>query len=169
MTFLSVSAVLNWTSTAYALVRKNGVKKAVVVFGDGFRGLDNWQGELTGYSDMALDVHQYVIFNTNQIVYNHTEKIKYACNGWTDQTLRSMNTATGYGPTMVAEWSQADTDCAKHLTNVGWGNRWTGTLITGNASLDITTRDARSPTSSAIAIRQIRIRAGGPIRTSSSC
>ena len=38
-----------------------------------------------------------------------------------------MDTSTGYGPTMFAEWSQADTDCAKHLTNVGWGNRWEGT------------------------------------------
>ena len=139
MTFLSVPSVLNWTTTAYAMVRKNGVKKAIVVFGDGFRGLNNWQGELTGYSDLALDVHQYVIFNTNQIVYNHSEKISYACQGWTQQTLQSMNTATGYGPTLIAEWSQADTDCAQYLTNVGWGNRWTGTLLTGNASQDITT------------------------------
>ena len=29
----------------------------------------------------ALDVHQYVIFNTNQIVYNHSAKIEYACSG----------------------------------------------------------------------------------------
>ncbi|KAH8897065.1 glucan 1,3-beta-glucosidase 2 [Thozetella sp. PMI_491] len=139
MTFLSVPSVLNWTATAYAMVRKNGVNKAVVVFGDGFRGLDNWQGELTGYSDMALDVHQYVIFNTNQIVFNHTQKVAYACDGWTDQTLRSMDTTTGYGPTLMAEWSQADTDCAQYLTNVGWGNRWTGTLVTGNPASDITT------------------------------
>ena len=46
-------------------------------------------------------------------------KIEYACDGWTKQTQESMNTATGFGPTLIAEWSQADTDCAKHLTNVG--------------------------------------------------
>lgn len=144
MTFLSATAVTAWTENAYKLVRKNGVSDAVIVFGDGFMGLANWQGKLTGLDNLALDVHQYVIFNTNQIVYNHTTKIKYACDGWTQQTTQSMNTATGFGPTLVAEWSQADTDCAKYLTNVGWGNRWTGTLSTGNASEDILT--PRCPT-----------------------
>ena len=63
-----------------------------------------------------------------------TEKVDYACRGWTEQTETSMDTSTGYGPTLVAEWSQADTDCATYLNNVGWGNRWTGTYDTGNAS-----------------------------------
>ncbi|OIW25207.1 glycoside hydrolase [Coniochaeta ligniaria NRRL 30616] len=144
MTFLSASAVTAWTQQAYKLVRSNGVSDAIVVFGDGFMGLGNWQGKLQGLSGLALDVHQYVIFNTNQIVFNHTTKIKYACDGWTQQTEQSMDTATGFGPTLVAEWSQADTDCATHLTNVGWGNRWTGTYSTGNASTDILT--PRCPT-----------------------
>lgn len=144
MTFLSASAVTAWTAQAYDLVRKNGVSDAVVVFGDGFMGLGNWQGKLQGLSGLALDVHQYVIFNTNQIVFNHSAKIRYACDGWTQQTRLSMDSATGFGPTLVAEWSQADTDCAPHLTNVGWGNRWTGTYATGNASTDILT--PRCPT-----------------------
>lgn len=144
MTFLSESAVIDWTSSAYKLVRANGISDAVVVFGDGFMGLHNWQGKLTGLENLALDVHQYVIFNTNQIVFDHEAKVKYACDGWTKQTLQSMDTSTGFGPTLVAEWSQADTDCAKYLTNVGWGNRWTGTYKTGNASLDVDT--PRCPT-----------------------
>jgi glucan 1,3-beta-glucosidase len=144
MTYLSSDQVLQWTSDAYNLVRKNGVSDAVVVFGDGFRGLGNWQGELTSLSNAALDVHQYVIFNTNQIVFNHTAKIRYACEGWTEQTLQSMDRSTGFGPTLVAEWSQADTDCAKHLTNVGWGNRWTGTYVTPDGNGDVTT--PRCPT-----------------------
>lgn len=144
MTFLSVQEVLQWTEDAYNLVRQNGMGDAVVVFGDGFRGLHNWQGELTHLRNAALDVHQYVIFNTNQVVYNHSEKVRYACEGWSEQTRQSMDRSTGFGPTLVAEWSQADTDCARHLTNVGWGNRWTGTLITGDETLDVTT--PRCPT-----------------------
>ncbi|KAL2174472.1 glycoside hydrolase family 5 protein [Thermothelomyces heterothallicus CBS 202.75] len=144
MTFLDTGKVLQWTADAYALVRRNGVSDAVVVFGDGFRGLGNWQGELTGLDRAALDVHQYVIFNTNQIVFNHSEKVRYACEGWTEQTLESMDRATGFGPTLIAEWSQADTDCARHLTNVGWGNRWTGTYVTPDGSGDVTT--PRCPT-----------------------
>ncbi|KAJ4419762.1 hypothetical protein N0V82_004805 [Gnomoniopsis sp. IMI 355080] len=148
MTFIAPSEVLNWTTTVYSMVRANGLPNdTIVVFGDGFRGLDAWQGELTGYGDgLALDVHQYVIFNNAQIVYNHTEKVNYACEGWTEQTTESMDTSTGFGPTLVAEWSQADTDCAYNLNNVGWGNRWTGTYDTGNSSDPLEALTPRCPT-----------------------
>lgn len=136
MTYLSVSDVISWTQTAYQLIRKNGLQ-ALVIFGDGFMGLDNWRGAMPGHDDLVLDVHQYVIFNENQIDFTHQKKIQYACDGWTQQTQRSMDRTTGYGPTLFAEWSQADTDCARHLTNVGWGNRWEGTYNTGNASTSV--------------------------------
>ncbi|KAI0189645.1 glycoside hydrolase family 5 protein [Astrocystis sublimbata] len=138
MVRLSVEAVVSWTEEAFKLVRSNGVK-AQVVFGDGFMGLENWQGKLTGYPDLILDVHQYVIFNNDLIKFTHKKKIDYACTGWTQQAQVSLDTSTGYGPTMFAEWSQADTDCAKHLTNVGWGNRWTGTYDSGNSSSEALT------------------------------
>ncbi|KAI1380405.1 glycoside hydrolase family 5 protein [Hypoxylon crocopeplum] len=133
MVSLPAAAVTSWTTQAFDLVRKNGVA-ANVVFGDGFMGLANWQGKLAGMDGLVLDVHQYVIFNNDQIVYTHQKKVQYACDGWSQQTLQSMDTATGFGPTMFAEWSQADTDCANYLTNVGWGNRWTGTYDSGNVS-----------------------------------
>ncbi|KAJ2901637.1 glycoside hydrolase family 5 protein [Zalerion maritima] len=138
MTALKASDVVAWTEEAYALVKGNGVD-AIQVFGDGFMGLDNWQGMMTGYDNLALDVHQYLIFNTNQIVFTHEEKIKYACSGWSQQTEESMNTATGFGPTVFAEWSQADTDCTTHLNNVGQGNRWEGTYDTGDDLTSILT------------------------------
>ncbi|TGJ79398.1 hypothetical protein E0Z10_g9362 [Xylaria hypoxylon] len=134
MVSLSASAVVSWTEEAYKLVRGNGLTSAKVVFGDGFMGLENWQGLLTGYSDLILDVHQYVIFNNDLIKFTHQKKINFACADWTSQAEVSLDTSTGYGPTMFAEWSQADTDCAKYLTNVGWGNRWTGTYSQGNSS-----------------------------------
>lgn len=143
MVNLPADAVVSWTSDAYRVVRGNGFKNQIV-FGDGFMGLGNWQGKLQGLEGLVLDVHQYVIFNNDQIVYTHQKKVQYACDGWTEQTQQSMNRATGFGPTMFAEWSQADTDCAKHLTNVGWGNRWTGTYDSGNATLDALT--PRCPT-----------------------
>ncbi|QPG94445.1 hypothetical protein C2857_006082 [Epichloe festucae Fl1] len=143
MTYLKVAEVIQWTEDAYKIVRKNGVK-ALVVFGDGFMGLDNWQGLMTGYDDMVLDVHQYVIFNQDQINFSHQKKIQYACTGWTEQAQQSMDRKTGYGPTLFAEWSQADTDCAKHLTNVGWGNRWEGTYKSGDKSTEVLT--PRCPT-----------------------
>lgn len=138
MTELDVNDVLNWTTTAISTIRGNGID-GVIVFGDGFMGLDKWQGKLTNEPNLLLDVHQYVIFNTDQLVLNHSEKLNFACGGWTAQMKRSMNTATGFGPTMCGEWSQADTDCATYLNNVGIGSRWQGTLNTGNASTSILT------------------------------
>ncbi|KAI1343137.1 glycoside hydrolase family 5 protein [Xylariaceae sp. FL0016] len=138
MVNLDADRVTNWTTYAYNLVRKNGVE-ANIVFGDGFMGLANWQGKLTDMDGLVLDVHQYVIFNNGQIKYTHQEKVNYACTGWTEQAEESLDTTTGYGPTMFAEWSQADTDCANQLNNVGWGNRWEGTYDSGNASTEALT------------------------------
>lgn len=140
MISLTTSDVLNWTTSAYEIVKKNGVN-AYVVFGDGFEGLANWQGKLTGYNGLVLDAHQYVIFNAGQIVYNHTTKVNYACSGWTEQAEQSMDTSTGFGPTIFAEWSQADTDCATNLNNVGWGNRWTGTFASGDSTTQVLSPD----------------------------
>ncbi|KAK5109473.1 hypothetical protein LTR62_007033 [Meristemomyces frigidus] len=127
MVELDTSTVLDWTTNAVAAIRKNNYK-GIIVFGDGFMGLDNWQGKLQNIPNLLLDVHQYVIFNVQQITLNHHDKIQFACDGWTQQALRSMNTATGFGPTLCGEWSQADTDCAQYLNNVGVGSRWEGTL-----------------------------------------
>lgn len=127
MVELDQSTVISWTQSAIDAVRGNNFT-GIIVFGDGFMGLDNWQGKLTGNDKLLLDVHQYVIFNVDQIVLNHHDKINFACAGWTQQALRSQNTATGFGPTLCGEWSQADTDCANYLNNVGVGSRWEGTL-----------------------------------------
>lgn len=140
MTALQTSDVLNWTANAYEIVRKNGVN-AYVVFGDGFEGLANWQGKLQDYTGLVLDAHQYVIFNAGQIVYNHTTKVNYACTGWSEQAQQSLNVATGFGPTIFAEWSQADTDCAPNLNDVGQGNRWTGTFASGDPSTQVLSPD----------------------------
>ena len=136
MTTLSSSAVEDWTGKAHGVIRGNGIT-ALIVFGDGFMGLENWQGKLQNYDGLVLDVHQYVIFNKDQIAFDHTKKVNYACEGWTDQTQISMDKSTGFGPTIIAEWSQADTDCAPHLTNVGQGNRWEGTYKSGDASTQV--------------------------------
>ncbi len=129
---LDTARVLAWTEAAIATVRKNGIE-ALLVFGDGFMGLDKWQGQLQGADDrLVLDVHQYVIFNVDQIQLSHSEKLNFACGGWTAQMKRSQNKQTGFGPTMCGEWSQADTDCADYLNNVGVGSRWEGTYNTGD-------------------------------------
>jgi glucan 1,3-beta-glucosidase len=127
MVALDPDTVIAWTSKATDAVQAANFT-GVIIFGDGFMGLDKWQGELQDKKNLLLDVHQYVIFNVDQIVLNHHDKINFACGGWTKQALRSQNKATGFGPTLCGEWSQADTDCTQYLNNVGVGSRWEGTL-----------------------------------------
>ena len=127
MTLLKTQDVIDWTEKAYKIVRDNGMN-ALVVFGDGFMGLEKWQGLMPGYDDMVLDVHQYLIFNSDLIAFKPKKKVDFACEGWTEQTELSMDRSSGYGPTMFAEWSQADTDCQPLLNGGIKGARWDGTL-----------------------------------------
>ncbi|KAL8719800.1 MAG: hypothetical protein Q9225_003235 [Loekoesia sp. 1 TL-2023] len=140
MIALPTSAVLDWETKAAAIVRKSGMQQYLAV-GDGFLGLSKWKGQLSSVQNVILDVHQYTIFNKNQINYPHQKKIQYACQGWTDQMKQSVNVATGFGPTICGEWSQADTDCALYLNNVNTGSRWEGTLPTGDPTTSVTTPD----------------------------
>lgn len=145
MTFLDTTAVLDWTMKSVNTVRNNNIT-ALIAFGDGFMGLANWQGKLQNLPNLILDVHQYVIFNVEQIVLNHHNKTNFACAGWTAQSKQSMNRATGFGPTICGEWSQADTDCAQYLNNVGVGSRWEGTLNMANTPGGSTNQSVLAPT-----------------------
>ncbi|KAH7127152.1 glycoside hydrolase superfamily [Dendryphion nanum] len=136
MVDIDTPRVLAWTQKAITQIRKDNIS-AILVFGDGFFGLDNWQGKLQSDSALLLDVHQYVIFNIDQLSLKHEDKLNFACRGWTLQSQRSMDKKTGFGPTMCGEWSQADTDCTQYINNVGVGTRWEGTYDTGNASTAI--------------------------------
>ena len=147
MTALTVSDVTEWTSKAHSIVRTNGIS-AFIVFGDGFMGLEKWQGQLQGLDGLVLDAHQYVIFNKALIALDQSKKINFACQTWTDQSEQSMDTSTGFGPTIFAEWSQADTDCATYLNNVGQGNRWTGSFASGDPSTQVLTPACPSQDSS---------------------
>ncbi|KAI4278051.1 MAG: hypothetical protein LQ337_001322 [Flavoplaca oasis] len=138
MIALPTSAVLDWETKAAAIVRKSGMQQYLVV-GDGFLGHSKWKGQLSDVQNVVLDVHQYTIFNKNQINFPHQKKIQYACQGWTEQMKQSNSVATGFGPTICGEWSQADTDCAVFLNNVNTGSRWEGTLPTSDPTTSVTT------------------------------
>ncbi|KAK9466127.1 glycoside hydrolase superfamily [Lipomyces arxii] len=128
MMVLDGPKVIEWTGRAYDLVRSKGLD-AYIVFGDGFRGAATWYNVFPQdrYPGMVLDLHQYMIFNTGLIAQTHTSKIDTMCNGWSQIMEISSNNMTGHGPTMVGEWSQADTDCLRYLNNINVGSRWEGT------------------------------------------
>ncbi|QVM07261.1 hypothetical protein D8B26_001964 [Coccidioides posadasii str. Silveira] len=130
---LPIEPVIDWTKKAAEIVEKNGMKQHIV-FGDGFLKLSKWKTILqdTGHS-LLLDTHQYTIFNTELIGLEHKKKLEFVCDGWVELLSDSNSKGTGWGPTICGEWSQADTDCARYLNNVGVGTRWTGTMDSPSA------------------------------------
>ncbi|EWC43676.1 hypothetical protein DRE_01563 [Drechslerella stenobrocha 248] len=129
---LDLDSLVSWTAEAYKIIKDNGVS-AIQVFSDALRGLPEWQGRLQGYGNsLVVDTHQYVIFDPALLAFKHTAKITFACETWTEQVSDSVS--SGFGPTMVGEWSQADTDCTRHLNGVGNGARWTGTFLADGSS-----------------------------------
>ncbi|KAI9810855.1 MAG: hypothetical protein M1826_003444 [Phylliscum demangeonii] len=127
MSSLPLDTVMAWTGQAIALVQANGLRATLAV-ADGFLGLPHWHGLLASHANLVLDAHQYIIFNDGQLALPHAQKLDFACAGWSAQMLQSVDPATGFGPTLCGEWSQADTDCAPFLNDVHVGNRWTGSL-----------------------------------------
>ena len=129
---IPVDELVAWTQKAYQIVHDNGFS-ATQVFSESMRGLTPWHGKLTGYGDsLALDVHEYTIFDNALLKLKHSDRITFACKAWADQINAGMSPATGFGPVMVGEWSQADSDCAVGLNGVGVGARWTGTFSGGS-------------------------------------
>ncbi|RAL17414.1 putative exo-beta-1,3-glucanase [Aspergillus homomorphus CBS 101889] len=141
MLSLPVADVLNWTTQATELVQKNGIKAWVTVH-DGFLNLSKWNKMLKTRPDhMMLDTHQYTVFNTGEIVLNHTRRVELICESWYSMIQAINVTSTGWGPTICGEWSQADTDCAQYVNNVGNGNRWEGTLASTGTTMYCPTAD----------------------------
>ncbi|KAJ5513247.1 Glycoside hydrolase superfamily [Penicillium fimorum] len=138
---LPVEKVLDWTKEAAELVRKNGVT-ATLVLHDGFLNLAKWDTMFQSHPDnMYLDTHQYTTFNTGEIVLNHTAKLDVICNSWQPMIKEINTTTSGWGPTICGEWSQADTDCAQYVNNVGRGARWEGTYDTSSTKAYCPTAD----------------------------
>ena len=140
MVSLVTSSVISWSESAISIVRASGMPNStIIVIGDGFLGLPNWQGLLTGYPNVLLDAHQYVVFNNDQLSLPHTPKLTFACQNWAQQTTGSMSTETGFGSFLCGEFSQADTDCQAYLNDVGFGNRWEGTLSMNGLGANVLT------------------------------
>ena len=150
MIFLDPDAVINWTASAIRQIRASPLPNdTVLVFSDGFESLPYWQNAFDSYPDiipagsnaategLLLDSHEYVIFNRDQLMLNHSSKLEFACDGWSQQVQQSVNSTTGFGSFICGEWSQADTDCAARLNPEGTGNRWEGTLRTDNSSTSV--------------------------------
>ncbi|ORZ04961.1 glycoside hydrolase superfamily [Lobosporangium transversale] len=96
---------------------------------DGFLGLKDWEGFMPNSDRLALDIHQYLIFDHNLIRLSRKDQANFPCDVWAEGMQRS---SVRFGPTLVGEFSSATNDCARHLNGIGIGARWDGTFTNGD-------------------------------------
>ncbi|KZT07815.1 glycoside hydrolase family 5 protein [Laetiporus sulphureus 93-53] len=117
----------------YSVVRNATGTENQVMIGDAFLGVDSWQAFLTPPEGQGviMDYHEYQIFNYDQLEYTEDEHINSSCSLL--NTLQSYENSNLH--TIIGEWSNAITDCAKWLNGRGVGARWDGTYASGQAAL----------------------------------
>ncbi|TEB33365.1 glycoside hydrolase family 5 protein [Coprinellus micaceus] len=119
------SAVRGFWEDGYDAVREVAGEEMRVMIGDAFLGVNHWTNFLVpprGH-DVLMDFHEYQIFGDDQLDRSVDEHVEFAC-GYT-QTLP--NFAAGNIWTVVGEWSNAITDCARWLNGRNVGARWDNT------------------------------------------
>ncbi|EPY50419.1 glucan 1,3-beta-glucosidase Exg2 [Schizosaccharomyces cryophilus OY26] len=116
--------ITDWHKKAYKIVRSTH-PSTLISISDGFRGPGNWEKEFDAFHfpNVLIDAHRYTIFNDYLIALSYKDKLDIICNSWREEVEQKAKL-----PTIVGEWSLADTDCAEFLNNVGEGARWDGTF-----------------------------------------
>lgn len=113
----------------YDVVREAVGNGTQVMIGDGFLGVEAWEDFLTYPSAQGvfMDFHEYQIFNYDQIDLSQSDHINLSCQVLDE--LRTYEQSNIF--TIIGEWSNAITDCAKWLNGRGVGARWDGTWQPG--------------------------------------
>ncbi|KAF8931366.1 hypothetical protein BGZ58_007673 [Dissophora ornata] len=125
---LEKERISEWYKEAFADMRDitGSDKGPWGVLHDGFLGLTQWEGFMHGADRLALDVHQYLIFDQTLIALSRKDQANFPCDVWSQNMQRS---SRKFGPTIVGEFSSATNDCATYLNGVGVGYRWNGSFV----------------------------------------
>ncbi|KAL0580953.1 hypothetical protein V5O48_001045 [Marasmius crinis-equi] len=110
---------------AYKAVRDAGGNGFRVMIGDAFLGLNSWQNfmEPPDAQGVLIDFHQYQVFSNEELARSFDQHITATCALKNNTVTYAQNNLW----TVMGEWSNAITDCAKYLNGRGVGARWDGT------------------------------------------
>lgn len=94
-----------------------------VMIHDGFQDLSAWNGFMQPptFQDVVLDHHQYSVFQNDQVALSQKDRLQFYCNMRGSLASSQKNLYT-----VVGEWSNAVTDCAKYLNGRGINARYDG-------------------------------------------
>lgn len=90
---------------------------------DGFQDLSAWQGFMQPptFNDVWLDHHQYSVFQNDQVALSRQDRLQFFCNMRDTLASSQRNLYT-----VVGEWSNAITDCARYVNSRNQGSRYDG-------------------------------------------
>ncbi|KAF8149962.1 glycoside hydrolase family 5 protein [Crassisporium funariophilum] len=119
------SAVRGFWEDGYDAVRQGAGGGVKVMIGDAFLGVQSWTNFLTAprAQGVMMDFHEYQIFSDLELDRSFDEHIDFACSY--HSSLSSYASSNLW--TVVGEWSNAVTDCARWLNGRGVGSRWDAT------------------------------------------
>ncbi|KAF5341865.1 hypothetical protein D9611_001867 [Ephemerocybe angulata] len=122
------AAIRKFWLDAYDAVRAAAGDGMKVMIGDAFLGVNSWTNFLVpprGH-DVLMDFHEYQIFSDGELDRSTDDHIRFACQY--NDVLPAF--AGGNIWTVVGEWSNAVTDCARWLNGRNVGARWDNTYST---------------------------------------
>ncbi|KAF8808719.1 glycoside hydrolase [Phlegmacium glaucopus] len=127
------AAIRQFWLDGYDVVRQAAGAGIKVMIGDAFLGVQSWTNFLVPPrgQGVLMDFHEYQIFSDLELNRTFDDHVSFAC-GY-QQSLSSFSSSNIW--TVIGEWSNAPTDCAKWLNGRGIGARWDNTYYPGPTSM----------------------------------
>ncbi|KAH9959611.1 glycoside hydrolase superfamily [Russula dissimulans] len=121
------AAVRGYWKNGFEVVRQSAGDDVVVVIGDAFEGVDNWQDFFPDaqHNRVMMDYHVDQIISNEELSRSQDQHIQFACQNLLPNLADS---ASGNMWTVSGEWSTTITDCALWLNGRGTGARWDGSI-----------------------------------------
>ncbi|KAH9959615.1 glycoside hydrolase superfamily [Russula dissimulans] len=122
------TAVRGYWKNGFEVVRQSAGDDVVVVIGDAFEGIDNWQGFFPDaqHNRVMMDYHVYQIISNEELSRSQDQHIQFVCQNILPNLA---DFASGNMWTVSGEWwSTTITDCAVWLNGRGTGARWDGSI-----------------------------------------
>ncbi|PWN44031.1 glycoside hydrolase [Ceraceosorus guamensis] len=134
----------SWHQEVYSMMRNitgtGAGRGPFMVISDGFLGIGQSVGYMSGADRIGIDVHKYIAFTPPFSTNSASGALAVtACNGYRGDVEQGL---TQFGLTMVGEWSLALNDCGLFLNGVTDGVRYDGSY---NARGQTATRQGDCP------------------------
>ena len=132
----------NYYYNGYGAARSRFGNAAIMIH-DAFQTLSYWNGFMQPqqFQQVLLDTHIYQVFSPAEVARNENDRLNTFCGMANGLASSDKNLWT-----IVGEWTNAPTDCAKYLNGRGWALGTTAATRAATMSAAVLTRPETAPT-----------------------